>query len=43
MTKKIFITFGGGRKNYIDAGNRLVRQAKSTGFLMKSSYLRIKT
>ena len=27
----VFITFGAGGQNYIDAGNRLIGQAKSTG------------
>ena len=30
--KKVFITFGAGGQNFIDAGNRLIRQAKSTGY-----------
>ena len=31
-----FITFGGGGKNYIDAGERLIRQAQKTGFFTKT-------
>lgn len=30
MSKKIFISFGAGAKKYIDAGNRIIRQAKRT-------------
>lgn len=32
---KVFITFGGGEPNYIDAGKRLIKQAKSTGYFDK--------
>jgi len=35
-TKSIFITFGAGSKNYIDAGKRLINQAKSTGYFDKT-------
>ena len=31
-----FITFGGGGKNYIEAGERLIRQARKTGFFNKT-------
>jgi hypothetical protein len=34
--KKIFITFGGGGKKYIDAGKRLMKQAKKTGYFDKT-------
>ena len=29
---KIFITFGAGGQNYVDAGQRLIKQAQSTGY-----------
>ena len=32
---KVFITFGAGGENYIDAGKRLIKQAKSTGYFDK--------
>uniref|UniRef100_A0A6C0JCG4 Glycosyltransferase n=1 Tax=viral metagenome TaxID=1070528 RepID=A0A6C0JCG4_9ZZZZ len=32
---KVFITFGAGGQNYIDAGKRLIKQAKSTGYFDK--------
>lgn len=32
---KVFITFGAGGQNYIDAGERLIKQAKSTGYFDK--------
>ena len=32
---KAFITFGAGGKNYIEAGNRLINQAKTTGYFDK--------
>jgi len=32
---KVFITFGAGGQNYIDAGKRLIEQAKSTGYFDK--------
>ena len=32
---KVFITFGAGGPNYIDAGKRLIKQAKSTGYFDK--------
>ena len=33
---KVFITFGAGGPNYIDAGKRLIKQAKSTGHFDKT-------
>tara|TARA_B100000579_G_C22684950_1_gene782162 strand:- start:30 stop:815 length:786 start_codon:yes stop_codon:yes gene_type:complete len=33
---KAFITFGAGEQNYINAGKRLVKQAKSTGYFDKT-------
>lgn len=33
---KVFITFGAGGQNYIDAGKRLIKQAKSTGYFDKT-------
>lgn len=35
---KIFITFGAGGQNYIDAGKRLVQQAKTTGYFDKTIF-----
>jgi hypothetical protein len=32
---KVFITFGSGGQNYIDAGKRLIKQAKLTGYFDK--------
>ena len=32
---KVFLTFGGGGQNYIDAGNRLINQVKKTNFFDK--------
>lgn len=32
---KVFITFGAGGQNYVDAGERLVEQARSTGYFNK--------
>ena len=35
---KVFITFGAGGQNYIDAGKRLIKQAKSTGYFDKTIF-----
>jgi CMP-N-acetylneuraminic acid synthetase len=32
---KVFITFGAGGEKYINAGKRLVEQAKNTGYFDK--------
>lgn len=32
----VFITFGAGKQNYVDAGKRLIQQAKSTGYFDKT-------
>lgn len=32
---KVFITFGAGGQNYIDAGKRLIKQAKKQDILIK--------
>ena len=33
---KVFITFGAGGQNYINAGKRLIKQAESTGYFDKT-------
>ena len=33
--KKVFITFGGGKQTFIDAGNRLINQVKKTNYFDK--------
>ena len=35
-SKKWFITFGAGGDNYIDAGNRLIKQVQSLGVFDKT-------
>jgi len=37
IMSKEFITFGGGSKNYIEAGNRLLEQAKKTNIFDKTT------